>query len=610
VKAALCDFLLSCALATHALPAPDALEYRAVLFDHYRGARAEALAAALVLRRVHTADPARWSVLLAAIAAEPPLAAIGAQALDELRSMSLAADDRLRVAVIDARASHAAHDWDRLTHALDEIARAGATPDEALAAEIEFLHIELAIARTDFAHAQTILRTSIADTDARRAYGWFNLGVALRRSGALDDAERAFTELLAMRVYSPDALDLKERAIVALAYLKQQRTETASAESLLKRLSADSRYHDIALASYASLSMDGGDYDLAARIWLSLRDAAHSESARLSALVGYPMSLEHVAAPSAALAEYRNARAALEQRTDDLSVLGAAAASAEWRRALLNGIAHDGTEGSEARLLRDTLGADDWLDWSTREDVRAVVGSYRTLSSSAVGVDEAARTTAALTVVAAEQRARIARDRPALTKDLVARRASLAAALNEAGAHARQSASIDPRPDVAWIVPFATEREAAALARLRSLRDGVTTIASDLEVARDLAMRIDRIEAAIFFDVVHRTSASGSMTLDLLATITADVGRLDATVANLGAALQQADVAATFDFGAIERRSNALAERIAAAQRRCEAAFASIVTATIDRLRATTQRQLQLTQIGIARATDRMDAPP
>ena len=382
---ALCDWLLGC-LVPESVGAPADLVYRSVLYPFYQNDDERTLVQAMaVSARTPEYEPS--SVERLQLAQLASALAIGARSIvidtsSALEGESLGPQERIRFAFLRARDTYHRQDWSGLDTALETIGRTRGTFPIASAiptsvdAEIAFMRAELATAKGDFDRAQYIVWSEIPAQDSLRAYGLFNLGVVLRASGIPTRSERVFTRLISMPVYTQEALDIKERARVALSVLNVQRTESASAEAVLRDAPAQGRYHDQFMVSYATRSMDHGDYELAARIWLTLANEAPWSTAGKTAQVAYPMCLEHIAAPDVVLAQYRDVQTKFERRMTDLDALARRTHDRSWVAALLHGL----EESPDAVLRRDPvvtewrsrLGHDDWLYWFNADSTQTL----------------------------------------------------------------------------------------------------------------------------------------------------------------------------------------------------------------------------------------------
>lgn len=428
MKGIVCDWMLGCLLAAPQVDpnvppilSPSDLQFRSILYQVYQQQDEQALIEALVTENLAPGAPsdrARYQLaqISTAFAINARSIALGAAA--KMESEGLGAQDRIRLAVLLARDSHRHADWSRLEHELEqintvrrEIGDAAPLPAE-IAAEINFMRAELATAQGDFGRAEAIIRDEIPERDSGRAFALFNLGVALRNSGIPTRAEQTFTTLASMRVYSEDALDLKQRALVALALLNQQRTASASAEAFLRQIPAQSRYHDQALVAYASLAMEHGDYEVAARIWSTLLQESTWSNAAKTAQLGYPICLENLGKPRVALNQYRLAEANFTQRLEQLRTLSARMEDVEWKRRLIHAFAKlpDDELSSDPTLQswRDGLGHDDWFAWLTSAEVQRLLQDLRELERMITWLTAAAEPAANGATALAERRRTLA----------------------------------------------------------------------------------------------------------------------------------------------------------------------------------------------------------
>jgi hypothetical protein len=390
VSGTACEWILGCLLVAPPLdPAnevavdPYDLQFRAVMYQVLQQRPTQALIEAMIAEAQDTgSNQSPTKLRLAEIEAAFAIGASDAAqaAAARARQTPLDALDSIRLALLVARDAQRRQDWPNLAQQLGRIfAAQAALPKQVqlpsgVTSEVEFLRAELATGQGDYGLAEGIIRDRISERDSMRAFAMFNLGVALRNSGLPSRAEQVFEALADMPVYSPDALDLKERALVALTLLNQQRTASASAESALRQITASSRYHRPALVEYASVSMDHGDYRLAARIWSALINESPWSNAGQAAQVGYPICLENIGNSRAALAEYRIAETNFERRLDTLSSLTNQLGDTTWRTRLLREMARlsraKSVNDNELQAWRDGFGSDDWLAWLDDGNVR------------------------------------------------------------------------------------------------------------------------------------------------------------------------------------------------------------------------------------------------
>jgi hypothetical protein len=410
---------------------PADLQYRAIMYllgqELYEPALVQALA--IDALSPDAAADVRYKLAEARAAFALRMRSVAQQTAAALDAEQLSAEDRIRVALLRGRDFQQRQDWAGLDGEVEYIGRVrgeiGTTPLPDVDAEVAFMRAELATARGEFVRAGQIIHGDIPARSGLRAFALFNLGVALRTSGDPSRSEQLFSELATMPVYTEDALDLKQRAQVALSMLKQQRTETASAEAVLRSAPAQGRYHQLVLASYARLAMDHGDYEAAASVWSTLLRESPWSTTGKAAQVAYPQSLENVAGPQVALKEYRRAETNFERRLDDLQTLAARTADPAWDTRLLRGLANlpDAPLDSAVSEWRTRLGHDDWLAWLSTDETQLLLGEWRELDAMTAWLATPGAGASDLAARARALTARVAR----LADD---RRAQLAASLD------------------------------------------------------------------------------------------------------------------------------------------------------------------------------------
>ncbi len=398
MKELLCDWILSCVLTVQPVtPLPD-LYYGTVLYDYYQDDYQQALLDALIVERRGAVgdDPVRLQLAKGSFAFADGMFAMAEQTFASVGDGELTPLDKMRLSFHLAREDFRRQDWAGVERNVANVDLGKSwLGHERIHPEVEFMRAEVATQKGDFAGAQNAI-VRIDPKQAFRAYALFNLGVAERAAGQLEQAEQTFTTLGTMDVYANDALDLKQRALVALSVVKRQRAEAASAESVIGGLPAEGRYRDLAMTSYGGLAMDNGDYELAARIWLSLKKDAYWSESSATAQLGFPMSLEHMSSRELALTNYRAAEATFEGRLSELQTVAARAEDPVWVGGLLQVFAQpegDDSTDSVMNEWRQTLGHTDWLEWLATEDVQELLLQWRELQRDAGVAEGSARRT-------------------------------------------------------------------------------------------------------------------------------------------------------------------------------------------------------------------------
>jgi hypothetical protein len=380
---------LGCPTAAAVSIAAD-LQYRSVLYPAFQEQPEKALVESAAFAMLAADDPsARIHLQLvqldAAIALD--MHDVVEQIVATLDPEQTSARARIRFDFLHASDCHRRQAWPCLKSSLAQFDQARRELRDAppippqVDAEVSFMRAELATADGDFDRAQYIISTELSPNESSRAYALFNLGVRLREAGIPARAERVFTYLASMPVYTDDALDLKSRARIALSVINLQRTQSASAEAALRDAPAKGRYHEQFMASYGTRVMEHGDYELAARIWLTLANETPWSSAGKTAQVAYPMCLEHIAPPDVVLAQYRDAELKFQQRIVDLDALTARTEDPVWDGRLLDAFARGEADVSDPTLSewRTRIGHDDWLYWLNSDSTQAQLRQLRAL---------------------------------------------------------------------------------------------------------------------------------------------------------------------------------------------------------------------------------------
>ena len=230
----LCNLVLSCVLTTQPVTPLDELYYGTLLYDYYQEQYEDAMIQGLVAeKQARMGDnPVRFEIAKGSFAFANGMYAYSLDTFSALENTELSALDKQRLAFHLAREYFRREDWENLKLQVDLI-RLDKTwlGRQLVHPEVEFMRSEIAIHEGDFEQARSIL-DSISEKNSLRAYGLFNLGVALRHSGIsnqqFDGIEKnnfeksfaIFVELSQMPVFSADAQDIVQRARLALAQLR------------------------------------------------------------------------------------------------------------------------------------------------------------------------------------------------------------------------------------------------------------------------------------------------------------------------------------------------------------------------------------------------------
>jgi hypothetical protein len=611
MKELLCDWILSCVLTVAPVtPLPD-LYYGTMLYDYYQQDYQQALLDTLIVERRGElgADPVRFELAKGSFAFADGMYALAEQTFAAVADGELTPLDQMRLSFHLAREHLRRQDWDGVERNIAQIDLGkNWLGHERIHPEVEFMRAELATVRGDYVAAQTAI-DRIEPKASMRAYALFNLGVAMRSAGAVDQAAAVFTLLGTSDAYTDDALDVKQRALVALSLINRQRTQAASAESILGAMPAEGRYRDLALTSYGGLAMDNGDYELAARIWLTLKKDGYWTESSATAQLAFPMSLEHMASRELALTNYRAAEQNFENRLVSLQAIAAQAEDPVWVGGLLKVFAQpdddsDATANNVLDEWRRTLGHTDWLEWLAAEDVHELLLQWRELHAMQDWLTLLPDELTTFDALAAEQRRRAATARDLVdSTSLRTRRDEAAVTLTALRQRIDLLHGAAPEKTAAWMLVLADANETKLLDDLAAKRALLSQTPDDAARQRLLA-RIDHLEGLVFWNLVEarpsRIRAAEKEANDIAGVLTG----IDSTLARIGHAEGVIAAGVATDFLEFQTRADAITAQIGRAITDRETRLAEQIRGGIRGEMAQVERQLLVTRIAIARATD------
>jgi hypothetical protein len=611
MKHLLCDWILSCVLSVQPVTPLPELYYGTLLYDYYQDDYQQALLDALIVeQRGAVGDQvARFELAKGSFAFADGMYAMAEQTFASVGSGELTPLDRMRLSFHLAREHLRRQDWDGVARDLAQIDLGkNWLGHERIHPEVEFMRAELATHNGDFAAAQTAI-ARIDEMQSMRAYALFNLGVAMRQAGQLDAAAAVFTTLGDSEVYAEDALDLKQRALVALSLVNRQRTQTATAESVLGGMPAAGRYRDLALTSYGGLAMDNGNYELAARIWLTLKTDGYWTESSATAQLAFPMSLEHMASRAQALTNYYAAEQNFETRLASLQGIARQAEDPVWVGHLLTVFAQpDSSDAAAGAVLdewRRTLGHTDWLEWLAGEDVHELLLQWRELHTMSDWLNALPDELTTFDALAIEQRRRAAAARELIdTRHLRQRRDEAAAALAELNGRIDYLSRETPQRNDAWMLTLADAEQTALLHDLAAKRGFLLANTPDDAARQKLVARIDHLQGLVFWDLVEQRPARIRAVQKDAASVAAVRDEIDAGLSRVAQAEGTIAAGVQTDFLAFQTRADAITAEVDSAIAQRETRLAEQIRAGIRGEMAQVERQLLITRIAIARATD------
>lgn len=623
----ICELILSCVIAGPGAKPVDELTYGSILYSYYQQDYQQALVDVMVAEAQgrRGEDPLRFELAMGSFAFQEGMYDLARNTFADVDRSELTELDTMRLAFHLAREYHRRGDYAAMSGELDKIAlKASWSGRERFHPEVEYMRAEGVMAMGDLAGAETTLMR-LDDDDPLLAYGLFNLGVAYRDDGDLVGSRRVFERLAGLpvrsggrRASSPETLDLVQRAKLALSLVAREQQDTAEAATVLDALPGEGRYRDVALASYGGLAMDNADYELAARIWLTLQNQQYWTSSTAQARLAFPMSLEKLASRELALAQYRAAADGFEARLALLTDLSRRADDPAWVEGLLMVFSEPerGTAGERERHAqsmqrwREQLGYTDWLEWLATEETHQLLMEWRELRGMRDWLADLPSQLAAFEEVAAERRRRGSDARRLLDADaLLAQREALSGQIQVQAAVLAELATSPPERNLRWLGKLATPEERALLDELAGQRSRVNAHLSGRERAAWLK-RIDRLEGTVFWQVADsraaRMRALDKAQQDSVALL-ADV---DGRIARVAGAEAEFAAGAETDFHAFAGRADLLTADVSRALNHREVALAGEIRQGMAREMREVRQFLLVTRMGIARATDALAMSP
>jgi hypothetical protein len=359
--------------------------------------------------------------------------------------------------------------------------------------------------------------------------------------------------------------------------------------------------------------MASGDYELAARVWQSLKDQGYWTPSTAAARLAFPLSLEHVASGQAALAQFRIAEQSFEARLASLDTLSASADDTAWVTGMLRVFTSEHPEREEASAKFDEwrakLGHTDWLEWLATEDVHELMLEWRELDETAKWLDRMPDELAILDELSQEQRRRAAEARELITsRGLLERREALATTIEAMDERIADVSRAKPTPSAEWFAPLAQPDEAKLLAKIARMRAVLerASAAGKGDRAKGIAERLARIEGLVFWQIADDEPArlrklvkANRANRALLADIDSRIARVQSAEHGLATGVQT-------DFLAFQTRADAIAEAVHKARDLRQGMLAAQLREGIRRERGQVEKYLLLTRIAIARAMDQI----
>jgi len=628
MKQFLCELLFSCAALGAGVQPVDDLTYGTVLYEYYQQDYSSALLNAMVAQAQNRRgdNPVRFDLAAGSFAFADGMYNFASDTFAQVDPSEIDPLNRMRLAFHLAREFHRRQNWDQLSEQLTAIELGERLlGSKQVHPEVAYMRAELAVQRQQFDAAERQL--SLLDpVDPLRAYGMFNLGVAYREVNRLSDARRAFSRLADMPAYADETFDLAQRAKLALALIARQSQQTEDAESVLAGIPGKGRYQEIAMAAYGGLAMDNEEYELAARIWMTLQEQEYWTPSTATAHLGFPLSLERMAVQghatmAMALSQFQRAEETFSSRLVNLQNFSRQAHDPAMIRELLTVFAHKEASGNaaepDAARMRELmqkwqaqLGHTDWLEWLAADNVNAVLTQWRELNAMEVWLDVLPDKLDALQSVAAEQRRRNSEAATLLQGDeLLAQRARLHGRLTRAHEQLVALRAAPPVRTIEWMRPIADRDEREMLNRVAQMRNLLWYL-NDLDRG-NWSKRLDRIEGVVFYRLVDERAKRLQVFNSSYKSLQQQVAVVDDKYARVQNAETEFRGGVETDFLAFLTRAEQISDMVRGARQNRETMLASEILDRVEREVQQVQQYLLVTRIAVARTTDQLAmAPP
>ena len=192
---------------------------------------------------------------------------------------------------------------DKAQRALDNIE--GELPPN-IERESRMLQAQLLIDRGNYESAIALLRDWQGETEWSR-YAQFNLGVAMVRSGRVDEAAMILRELGSLDPWNEELKSLRDRANLALGYALLQDGQPRAAKESLQRVRLEGPFSNKALLGVGWADAELDSYQRALVPWMELRGRDLLDPAVQESMLAIPYALAQLDSISQAADHYLNA---------------------------------------------------------------------------------------------------------------------------------------------------------------------------------------------------------------------------------------------------------------------------------------------------------------
>ncbi len=172
--------------------------------------------------------------------------------------------------------------------------------------EANMLNAQLLIDSGDYDAAIAMLDNWKGRTEWA-SYARFNLGVALVRSGRIDEAKRILDDLGDMNPFNEELTSLRDKANLALGYALLQDKQPGAAKAPLQRVRLEGPFSNKALLGVGWADAEEQRFERALVPWMELRSRDLLDPAVQESMLAIPFALAQLDSVSQAADHYLNA---------------------------------------------------------------------------------------------------------------------------------------------------------------------------------------------------------------------------------------------------------------------------------------------------------------
>lgn len=189
----------------------------------------------------------------------------------------------------------------------------------ALSARRHLMLSNIHIADEAYGEALASLHAIPAESSAS-AFATYNMGVAMIRSGHLDDGIQMLISLINQPEGDAEANALKDRAALTVGLTELRRKNPEAARVALRQVRADGPFSNEALLALGLSNFERGEYRTALPLWLELVRRNSSHPSVQEALLLAPRAYEELNAMQQALAGYQFAAQAFRDELKKVEI--------------------------------------------------------------------------------------------------------------------------------------------------------------------------------------------------------------------------------------------------------------------------------------------------